>query len=52
MLTRKRIRTLLGEHALTEQQMDALAAYCDSVQTELTEAQVHKIAEAMKKRGV
>lgn len=49
MLTRKRIREILTEHALTKQQMDAIAAYCDTVQTELTEAQVHKIAKAMKK---
>ena len=49
MLTRKRIRELLDKHALTKQQLDAIAAYCYSVQTELTEAQVHKIAKAMKK---
>lgn len=49
MITRHRIRELLLEHDLTPDQLDAIAAYCDSVQTELTEAQVHKIAKAMKK---
>ena len=49
MITRQRIRELLSEHGLTQAQLDAIAAYCDSVQTELTEAQVHKIAKAMKK---
>jgi hypothetical protein len=51
MLTRKRIREILAEHGLTPDQLDAIAAYCDSVQTELTEAQVHKIAKAMKKNA-
>ena len=51
MITRKRIREILADHALTKQQMDAIAAYCDSVQTELTEAQVHKIAAAFKKNA-
>lgn len=51
MITRKRIREILAEHDLTIDQLDAIAAYCDSVQTELTEAQVHKIAEHTEKRG-
>ena len=51
MVTRQRIRELLREHALTKQQLDDIAAYCDTVQTELTEAQVHKIAEHTEKRG-
>ena len=50
MLTRKRIRELLREHALTKQQLDDIAAYCDTVQTELTEQDVHDIANKLKKR--
>ena len=51
MITRKRIREILAEHGLTPDQLDALAAYCDSVQTELTEAQVHDIANKLKKKA-
>lgn len=44
MLTRKRIRDILQNHGLTKHQMDAIAAYCDSVQTELTEEDVQAMA--------
>ena len=50
MITRKRIRELLSEHGLTPDQLDAIAAYCDSVQIELTEQDVHDIANKLKKK--
>lgn len=48
MVTRKRIREILAKHDLTHDQLDAIAAYCDTVQDELTEAQVHELAEKLK----
>ena len=50
MITRKRIRELLREHALNQQQLDAIAAYCDSVQYELAEQDVHDIVIKLKKK--
>jgi len=50
MITRQRIRELLSEHGLTVDQLDAIAAYCDSVQTELTEQDVHDLANQLKKK--
>ena len=38
------------EHGLTHEQLDAIAAYCDSVQDELTEQDVHDIAIKLKKK--
>ena len=50
MITRHRIRELLLEHGLTHDQLDAIAAYCDTVQDELTEQAVHDIANKLKKK--
>lgn len=50
MITRQRIRELLLEHGLTHDQLDAIAAYCDTVQDELTEQDVHDIANKLKKK--
>ena len=50
MITRMRIREILSEHDLTAEQLDAIAAYCDSVQTELTEQDVHDLANQLKKK--
>lgn len=48
MLTRKRIREILEEQGLTPNQIDDVAAYCDTVQTELTEADVIGLANQFK----
>ena len=48
MLTRKRIREILEEQGLTPNQIDDVAAYCDIVQTELTEADVIGLANQFK----
>jgi len=50
MITRQRIRELLSENDLTHDQLDAIAAYCYSVQDELTEQDVHDIANQLKKK--
>lgn len=48
MLTRKRIREILEEQGLTPNQIDDVAAYCDTVQTELTEVDVIGLANQFK----
>lgn len=50
MLTRKRIREILEEQGLTPNQIDDVAAYCDTVQTELTEQDVQDIATRLTKK--
>lgn len=50
MLTRQRIREILQEQGLTPNQIDDVAAYCDTVQTELTEVDVHDIATRLTKK--
>ena len=48
MLTRQRIREILQEYALTVSQLSDVAAYFDTVQTELTEQDVRDFAELLK----
>lgn len=52
MLTRQRIREILEEQGLTPNQFDDVAAYFDTVQTELTEQDVRDIATNISKKGV
>ena len=52
MLTRKRIREILQEYGLTVSQLSDIAAYFDTVQTELTEQDVRDLAEIIVKKGV
>lgn len=52
MLTRQRIREILQEYGLTVSQLSDVAAYFDTVQTELTEQDVREIAEILVKKGV
>ena len=48
MLTRQRIREILQEYGLTINQLSDVAAYFDTVQTELTEQDVRDFAELIK----
>lgn len=48
MLTRQRIREILQEYGLTVSQLSDVAAYFDTVQTELTEQDVRDFAELIK----
>lgn len=50
MLTNLRIREILKEQGLTPNQIDDVAAYCDTVQPELTEQDVHDIATRLTKK--
>lgn len=52
MLTRQRIREILQEYGFTVSQLSDVAAYFDTVQTELTEQDVREIAERLVKKGV
>ena len=45
MITRQRIREILQEYGLTVNQLSDVAAYFDTVQTELTEQDVRDFAE-------
>lgn len=49
MLTMQRIREILVECGLTASEIDDVSAYCDTVQTELTEQDVRDIATKLKK---
>lgn len=44
MLTNLRIREILHENGLDQNQLDDVAAYCYTVQPEMTEQDVHDIA--------
>ena len=48
MLTRQRIREILQEYGLSVNQLSDVAAYFDTVQTELTEQDVRDFAELLK----
>ena len=48
MLTRPRIREILQEYGLSVSQLSDVAAYFDTVQTELTEKDVRDFAELLK----
>lgn len=50
MLTNLRIREILHEHGLDQNQLDDVAAYCYTVQPELTEQDVHDIATRLTKK--
>ena len=52
MLTRQRIREILQEYGLTVSQLSDVAAYFDTVQTELTEQDVRDFAAILVKKGV
>lgn len=52
MLTRQRIREILQEYGLTVSQIGDVAAYFDTVQTELNEQDVRDIATNISKKGV
>lgn len=52
MLTRQRIREILREYGLTVNQLSDVAAYFDTVQTELTEQDVRDFADILVKKGV
>ena len=52
MLTRQRIREILQEYGLSVSQLSDVAAYFDTVQTELTEQDVRDFAEIIKRREV
>lgn len=52
MLTRQRIREILQEYGLSVSQLSDVAAYFDTVQTELTEQDVRDFAEILVNKGV
>ena len=52
MLTRQRIREILQEYVLSVNQLSDVAAYFDTVQTELTEQDVRDFAELLVKKRV
>lgn len=47
MITRQRIREILHEYGLSVSQLSDVAAYFDTVQTELTEQDVRDLAELL-----
>lgn len=44
MITMKRIREILAQHGLKPHEVDDIARYCETVQCEITEDEVHFLA--------